>query len=99
VDFNRSDAEIHNRLRGFQPWPGAYTRFRDKSLKILSAQPAKTAAHLSPGELSYVAGQLLVGCGYDSVLELQQVQMEGKKAMSAHDFAIGYRPTPGERLG
>ncbi len=40
IDFNRTAEEILNRLRGFQPWPGAYTKFRGKNLQILKAQPA-----------------------------------------------------------
>jgi methionyl-tRNA formyltransferase len=99
VDFNRSAEEIHNRMRGFQPWPGAYTQFRGKNLKILAAQPATDAPRMAPAELLISGGKLFVGCGEASVLELRQVQLEGKKAMSAHDFAIGYRLAPGERLG
>ena len=99
VDFNRSAAEIHNRMRGFQPWPGAYAQFRGKNLKILAAHPATDAPRLSPAELLSSGGKLFVGCGGSSVLELRQVQLEGKKAMSAHDFAIGHRLAPGERLG
>jgi methionyl-tRNA formyltransferase len=86
-------------MRGFQPWPGAYTQFRGKNLKILAAQPATDAPRMAPAELLISGGKLFVGCGEASVLELRQVQLEGKKAMSAHDFAIGYRLAPGERLG
>ncbi|MBZ5533196.1 MAG: methionyl-tRNA formyltransferase [Acidobacteriia bacterium] len=99
VDFNRTAAEICNRLRGFQPWPGAYTQFRGKNLKIIAAQPAQEQNNLPPGELQSVGGKLFVGCGAGSLLELLQVQLEGKKAVSAHDFSLGQRPTPGERLG
>ncbi len=99
VDFNRTAAEIHNRRRGFQPWPGAYTQFRGKSLKIIAARPAADSASLPSGELRSERGKLLVGCGQGTILELQQVQLEGKKAMPAHDFAVGYQPKPGERLG
>jgi methionyl-tRNA formyltransferase len=104
VDFTRSAREIHNRLRGFQPWPGAYTEFRGKMLKIITSQPfnaalAEGGISLAEGELRGSNGKLFVGCGQASLLELLQVQLEGKNAMSAHDFSIGYRPTPGERLG
>jgi methionyl-tRNA formyltransferase len=99
VDFNRTAREIHNRLRGFQPWPGAYTQFRGKNLKILAAQSASGSVPLSPGELRSGGGKLFAGCGQDTVLELLHVQLEGKKAMSAHDFAVGHQPKPGERLG
>jgi methionyl-tRNA formyltransferase len=97
VDFSRTATEIFNRIRGFQPWPGAHTKFRGKNLQILRAQPANSA--LLPAELHADADRLLVGCGHSSSLELIDLQMEGKKRSSARDFIHGYRPQPGEKLG
>lgn len=99
VDFTRSAEEIHNRLRGFQPWPGAYTHFRGKNLKIVAACVEENAPRLGAGELRLRGDKLLAGCGAGSALELLQVQPEGKKPMSARDFISGYRPAEGERLG
>ncbi len=98
IDFTRTAAEICNRLRGFQPWPGAYTHFRGKNLKIIGAHPAKGGPSLSPGEMSLAGERLLAGSG-GGALELLQVQPEGKKVISAREFVSGYRPSPGERLG
>jgi len=97
VDFSRSAAEILNRTRGFQPWPGAYTKFRGKNLQILKARVCSDA--LPATELRVLAGRLLVGCALESSLELLELQLEGKKTTSASDFIHGYRPKPGERLG
>ncbi|HEY6373694.1 MAG TPA: methionyl-tRNA formyltransferase [Candidatus Sulfotelmatobacter sp.] len=97
VDFSRKAAEISNRIRGFQPWPGAYTKFRGKTLQITKARPATNA--LPQGELWVAAARLLAGCGHDTALELLEIQLEGKKRTSARDFTHGYRPKPGERLG
>ena len=99
VDFSRSATEIHNRLRGFQPWPGAYTQFRGKNLKISLAHVAENAPQISLGELRVSGDKLFAGCGAGSSLELLQVQPEGKKVMSGRDFISGYRPAEGERLG
>jgi methionyl-tRNA formyltransferase len=99
VDFSRTAAVIHHRLRGFQPWPGAYTQFRGKNLKFISAKPEDTPSNLNPGELRVGDEKLFVGCGSRTVLQLLQVQPEGKKAMSAREFVNGYRPAAGERLG
>lgn len=99
MDFSRTASEIHNRLRGFQPWPGAYTHFRGKNLKIVSARVQANGQQLSPGDLCVAADQLLVGCGGNTCLDLLQVQPEGKKAMTAREFISGYRPAQGERLG
>jgi methionyl-tRNA formyltransferase len=97
VDFSRSADEIYNRLRGFQPWPGAYTQFRGKTLQITKARPLDTS--LPPAELSVHGSRLLVGCAQSSALELIEIQLEGKKRTRAHDFIQGYRPKPGEVLG
>lgn len=99
VDFSRTAAEIYNRLRGFQPWPGAYTQFRGKNLKIVWAKPVQEPVSVAAGALAIRGDRLLVGCGAGTVLELLQVQPEGKKAITAREFISGYRPKEGERLG
>lgn len=99
VDFNRTAAEIYNRLRGFQPWPGAYTLFRGKNLKIIAAQPFQNASAIPGGELRIAGEKLLVGCGGGTALELIQLQPEGKKAITAREFVSGYRPGEREQLG
>jgi methionyl-tRNA formyltransferase len=98
IDFNRPAPDIHKRLRGFQPWPGAYTQFRGKSLKIISATPENTLSNLEPGELRIGDEKLFAGCGQRTVLQLLQVQPEGKKIMAAREFINGYHPAAGERL-
>lgn len=97
IDFSRTATEILNRLRGFQPWPGAYTKFRGKTLQILKARD--TTGSIPPAELHTNAGRLLVGCGHHTALELLELQLEGKKRTNAHDFVQGYRSKPGEKLG
>jgi methionyl-tRNA formyltransferase len=99
IDFNRTASEIHNRLRGFQPWPGAHTHFRGKSLKFISARPDDTPSNLAPGELRVGDEKLFVGCGSRTVLQLLQLQPEGKKALTAREFINGYHPAVAERLG
>jgi methionyl-tRNA formyltransferase len=97
VDFSRSAAEIYNRLRGFQPWPGAYTKFRGKNLQIWKARPAPEA--VPPAELKVSGNRLLAGCGHKTSLELLEIQLEGKKRTAARDFIQGYHPNPAEKLG
>jgi methionyl-tRNA formyltransferase len=100
VDFSRSATEIFNRARGFQPWPGAYTRFRGKNLQIWKSKPAAaTGRAATPGQLQAEADRLFVGCGGNTTLELVEIQLEGKKRSSARDFLHGYRLEPGEELG
>ena len=97
VNFSRTAVEIINRIRGFQPWPGAYTKFRGKALQIIQARPATEAVPQS--ELHADANRLIVGCGNHTSLELLEIQLEGKKRTPAADFLRGYRPHPGEKLG
>jgi methionyl-tRNA formyltransferase len=97
IDFNRSAQEIYNRLRGFQPWPGAFTTFRGKMLNITAAKPAPEKVVLR--QLLAKGSQLVVGCGGDASLEILELQPEGKKRMPARDFIHGYRPHDGELVG
>jgi len=97
IDFHRSAQEICNRLRGFQPWPGAYTNFRGKNLQVWDAKPLQRV--LSEAEFAVEADRLIVGCGKGTALELLEVQPEGKKRMATRDFVHGYRPQSGEKLG
>jgi methionyl-tRNA formyltransferase len=97
IDFHRSAKEIWNRLRGFQPWPGAFTRFRGKNLHICAARPMKTK--LKIGTIRMSGNLPMVGCAGGTALELIEVQVEGKKRMTAQDFVNGYQPTDGEQLG
>jgi methionyl-tRNA formyltransferase len=96
IDFHRNASEIINRLRGFQPWPGAFTTFRGKQLRVLAARAA--AAKLLPGEIKVEGDGVLVGCGHNTALEILQLLPEGKKRMAARDFVHGYRPHAGERF-
>lgn len=98
IDFRRTAVEIWNRLRGFQPWPGAFTTFRARQFTIHSARPA-IGVNLAPALLAAHGDTLYVGAGANTALELLEVQPEGKRRMSAGDFSNGYRPQPGEKLG
>jgi methionyl-tRNA formyltransferase len=99
IDFHRTAIEICNRLRGFQPWPGAHTLFRGRHLQVHRARPADQPVELAPGQISTEATRLLAGCGQKTALELIDLQPEGKRRMPARDFVNGYRPQPGEKLG
>jgi methionyl-tRNA formyltransferase len=99
ADFSLPAQHIYNRLRGFQPWPGCYTTFRGKKLAIHAAQPRASASQHPSGSAIIDDDRLFVSCGGNSVLELLEVQPEGKRKMSAGDFLRGYRPIVGERLG
>jgi methionyl-tRNA formyltransferase len=98
VDFKRTAQEIYNRLRGFQPWPGAWTTFRGKQVTIVAAKPTRETLPGAPGTVAVTSAGVHVACGSETSLELIEVQPEGKKRMSARDWANGYSPDK-ERLG
>jgi methionyl-tRNA formyltransferase len=97
INFSRPATETLNRMRGFQPWPGAYTKFRGKNLQVWKATLAERA--LQPSDLKAESEHLFVGCGGSTAIELLELQLEGKKRTSSADFLRGYRPLPGEKLG
>jgi methionyl-tRNA formyltransferase len=100
IDFNRTATEILNRLRGFQPWPGAFTSFRGKNLMLHRAHLVGSGiGPLVPGEMKVAGEDLFLGCGEGTALQAIELQLEGKRRMSAKDFIHGYRPKGGERLG
>ncbi len=99
IDFRLMASEISNRLRGFTPWPGAFTTFRGKSLAVSSLTALSEAPDVEPGIISIRENRLLVGCTASTAIELLEVQPEGKKRMPIRDFINGYRPQTGERLG
>ena len=101
IDFTRSAQQIYNRWRGFQPWPGAHTLLRGKKLIVhrLHVAPVEAPGSLDPAVLSVLGDEILVGCGSGTVLTLDEVQMEGKRRMSAAEFFRGFQVRSGERLG
>jgi methionyl-tRNA formyltransferase len=97
VDWSRSAAEIHNRLRGFTPWPGAVCQFRNAPLKLHLVEPLSEQTTLPPGTL--LPGKpLRVACGAGTVLALHEVQQEGRKKVSAENFRNGQHLADNEIL-
>jgi methionyl-tRNA formyltransferase len=87
IDWSLSAQEIYNRVRGFQPWPGAYGFLRGARFNIWKARVS--AATVSKARLREEEGRLYAGCGWGS-LELLEVQLEGKKRLDARAFLNGF---------
>lgn len=101
IDFTKSAVVIDRLIRGMTPWPSAFTAYRGKQLKIWKATPCEEAfaAKFEPGEIIKVEKDAVyVGTG-DGTLKLCELQLEGKKRMSAKDFLLGVKMMPGEMLG
>jgi len=112
IDWTSAAQEIYNRMRGFAPWPGAYTIFRGQTCHLwgepvaqaasLPAEnrgdPSFTAAVAVPGSLFGAKNQWFVSCGRGSFLRLHSVKLEGRKQISIAEFVNGARLQPGERF-
>lgn len=97
IDWSAPAETIYNRLRGFAPWPGAYTAFRGQPLIVLRAKPAE-GRDIAPGVLKVEHRRLFAGCGEATALELLEVQPAGKRGMATDAFLNGYKIASGERL-
>ena len=96
IDFSMSAQRIYDRWRGFQPWPGAFTALRGR--KLILHRLARAEGEGARGELRVQGERLLVGCGDGSMLEIVEVQLEGKRRMSVAEFLRGFQVSA-ERLG
>jgi methionyl-tRNA formyltransferase len=100
IDWSLDARSIEHRVRGFQPWPNAYTSFNSKGLTIWRAQPVTSNAGASSGEVIAARGdELLVSCGEQTALRLLEVQPESRKRMPARDVISGLRLKVGDRFG
>ena len=100
IDWGRDAACLDRRVRGFHPWPGAFTSCGGRSLKVLQVLPLPPAGWGAPGEVLSVGREgLAVACGDGTTLRLEVVQPESRKPMPAAAFAAGARLEPGARLG
>lgn len=101
IDWSQSAVEIERCVRGFQPWPNAYTSFKSKGLTIWRAQPVSSSNQdASVGEVVLAHGdELLVSCGDQTALRLFEVQPEARKRLSVRDFINGLHVKVGDRFG
>ena len=98
IEWGRTAAEIFNRMRGFAPWPGAYTEFRGQICHLRGKPAAGTGAG-EPGTVLLEKDGMRVVCAAGSLLEITHVKQEGRKEISAGEFARGARAVSGERFG
>jgi len=98
IDWSNPAQQIHDLIRGFQPWPGAQTEFRGQSLHLWRSRLVPLRRDLAPGALIHERGVFALG-GDGAALELLEVQLEGRKKMPAEVFANGHHLTHTDRLG
>jgi methionyl-tRNA formyltransferase len=99
IDWNWPASKIFNRSRGFIPWPGAYSFFRGQIFHIWRSRVASDGTSAEPGQLISQKRRLLIACGGATTLEPIEVQVEGRKRMSAESFLNGQHLKDNEKLG
>lgn len=99
LDWSLSATQIYNRIRGLEPWPGAFTHFRGKMCHVWG-QPAQApgAPSASPGAIHSAGGEIFVICGAGTALRLDLVKLEGRKRVTAREFASGMHLTATDRF-
>ncbi|HJZ69151.1 MAG TPA: methionyl-tRNA formyltransferase, partial [Blastocatellia bacterium] len=102
IDWRMTAGEIANRVRAFQPWPGTYTDFRGGRLIFWRAhevsEPVPPDAVEAGKILRIDESGMTISCARPTVLRIEELQVEGKRRMSARDFANGARLRPGDSL-
>ncbi|HET6888246.1 MAG TPA: methionyl-tRNA formyltransferase [Candidatus Udaeobacter sp.] len=88
IDWSDPADAIERKIRAFNPWPGAFMKFDGRNLKIFSA--AIVPVHGTPGEILRSENELVVAAG-EEALSLCEVQLEGKRGMTAAEFLRGHR--------
>jgi methionyl-tRNA formyltransferase len=107
IDWNLVAPKIYNRIRGLDPWPGAFTTFRGKTWHVWGkpVENAEATSEISnagaakPGAIVTRGHDIFVACGNQSSLHLEFAQVEGRKRVSAQEFANGARLSSADRFG
>ncbi|MDP4161246.1 MAG: methionyl-tRNA formyltransferase, partial [Bacillota bacterium] len=108
LNWSRGAKELHDQIRGLNPWPGAFATFRGENLKIWQSafsrradNPAEnksflTGVEFEPGQIIQIVGDSLLVQTGEGVLKILEVQPAGKRSMSARDFFNGRHGMVGE---
>lgn len=98
LDFERPAPELERLIRGLTPWPGTYTGYKGRQLKIWRAEAVSAKRRGEPGEILETDKESVTVAAGEGALRVYELQLEGRKRMNAHDFLLGVKMQPGERL-
>lgn len=99
IDFSMRAVEIERLIRGLNPWPSAYTKLNDKTLKMWEATVIDKEYPGDNGEVVDITKDMIIIKTKEKALGIQSLQLEGKKRMSVSEFLRGYTLTIGQQLG
>jgi len=96
IDFTKSAWEIDRLVRGLNPWPSAFTFYKGKQMKVWKVKPLECDEQAEPGiVLEVTRNDIKVACGKGAI-SITELQLEGKKRMTAHDFLLGVKVQAGD---
>lgn len=98
IDWSLPVQKIYNRIRALQPWPGTFTSFRGKNCAIWGRPADLAPSQQPPGAIALRGDNVIVACGEGSALRIDSVQLEGRKRITAREFANGARLAPDDRF-
>ena len=99
IDWSQSADSIARRVRAFTPWPGTFTVWRGKTVKILRGSPVDGALSGTPGTVVRLDDSTIAVLTGSGAVEVQSLQIEGRRATGATDFVRGYGDFVGSTLG
>ncbi len=99
IDWSLSAESIRNRIRGLDPWPGAFTFWRGRRLRLWEAEAADGTPGGEPGEVLSLDHEGVSVRAGEGTLRLKSVQLEGGRRMGMEEFLRGHKMTQGEKLG
>jgi methionyl-tRNA formyltransferase len=94
IDFNLPAHTIHDRIRAFNPWPGGYGKLGGRMVYLRKTDTPENGPKLAPGVVEFKDNRFFVGTGV-GVLEVLEIQAEGKKPMPVADFMRGIQKREG----
>ena len=100
LDFSKSAVVLDRQIRSMTPWPSAFTKYNGKQLKVWKAVPLEGKGKKAlPGEVTEVTKDSITVATGDGELRIEELQLEGKKRMSCHDFLLGVKVQVGDSFG
>ena len=99
IDWELTSIEIFNKVRAFDPFPGTYTKYSNKIIKVIKTNLSDIVHNSEPGTIINTNQKIIIACGNKSALEIKLLQKPGKRMISANDFLNGTKINVGEKFG
>ena len=90
IDWNKNAIDIHNLVRGLQPWPSGYTEYKGKQLKILSTEIVEFEGSVNPGQIVAIDKESFIVSTAKQALRIKEVHLQASKRMGVASFLLGH---------